>query len=67
MQEEKQDFKIEKNPKAFIDYSQTIDDVHEHLDNYNSKKKTIVLIVFDDIITDVETNDILSPILTELF
>ena len=28
-----------KNPKAFIDYSQTIDDVYENLEDYNSTKK----------------------------
>ena len=38
-----------KNPKAFIDYSQTIDDVYENLKGYNSRKK--VLIVFDAIKT----------------
>ena len=38
-----------KNPKAFIDYSQTIDDVYENFKGYNSRKK--VLIVFDAIKT----------------
>ena len=28
-----------KNPKAFIDYSQTIDDAHENLEDYNPTKK----------------------------
>ena len=28
-----------KNPKAFIDYSQTIDDVYETLKDYNSAKE----------------------------
>ena len=28
-----------KNPKAFIDYSQTIDDVYEKLEDYNPTKK----------------------------
>ena len=27
-----------KNPKAFIDYSQTIDDVYENLEDYNPTK-----------------------------
>ena len=31
-----------KNPKAFIDYSQTIDDVYENLEDYNRIKKTRV-------------------------
>ena len=29
-----------KNRKAFIDYSQTIDDVYENLGGYNPTKKT---------------------------
>ena len=45
-----------KNPKAFIDYSQTIDDVYENLEDYNRIKKTRVSIVFDDMIADMESN-----------
>ena len=29
MEKKKQELKIKKSPKAFIDYSQTIDDVYE--------------------------------------
>ena len=56
-----------KNPKAFIDYSQTIDDVYENLEDYNPTKKRRVLIVFDDKIEDMESNKKLSPVVTELF
>ena len=56
-----------KNPKAFTDYSQTIDDVSENLEDYNPTKKREVLIVFDDMIADTESNKTLSPIVTELF
>ena len=45
-----------KNPKAFIDYSQTIDDVYENLEDYNPTKKRRVLIVFDDMIADMKSN-----------
>ena len=38
-----------KNPKAFMDYSQTIDDVYENLKDYNPTKKRRVLIMLDDI------------------
>ena len=47
-----------KSPKAFIDYSQTIDDVYE--------KKRRILIVFDDMIADMESNT-KSTIVTEFF
>ena len=62
---EKVGIKKLKNPKALIDYSQTIDDVYEKLEDYNPTKKR-VLIVFD-IIADVESNEKLTPIVTELF
>ena len=55
-----------KNPKVFIDYSQTIDDIYENLEDYNPTKKTRVFIVFDDMITDMESNDKLSSVVIEL-
>ena len=45
-----------KHQKVFIDYSQTIDDVHENLEDYNPTEKRRVLVVFDDMITDMESN-----------
>ena len=56
-----------KNPKVFIDYSQTIDDVYENLEDYNPTKKRVVLMVFDDKIANIESNKKVSPIVTELF
>ena len=32
-----------KNPEAFIDYSQTVNDVYENLEDYNPTKKRRVL------------------------
>ena len=46
-----------KNLKAFIDFSQIIDDlVYEDLENYNPTKKRRVLIVLDDMIVDMKSN-----------
>ena len=45
-----------KNPKAFIDYSQTIDDNYKNLEDSNPIKKKRVLIVSDDMISDMESN-----------
>ena len=47
---------ILKNPKAFINYSQIIDDVYENLEDYNPTNIRRVLIVFDDMIVDMESN-----------
>ena len=51
-----------KNTMAFIEYSQTIDEVYENLENYNPTKKEKVLKVFDDMIAEIEANKTLSPI-----
>ena len=64
---EKVGIKTLKNPKAFIGYSQTIDDVYENLEDYNLTKKRRVLILFDDMAADMESSKKLSPIVTELF
>ena len=55
------------DPKAFIEYSNDIQDVHKNIDDYNPRKKRKVLIVFDDIIADMINNKKLDPIVTELF
>ena len=53
-----------KNPKIFIVCSQTIDDVYENLQDYNTAKKGKKLIEFDNMIADVEANEKLSLIVT---
>ena len=64
---EKVGIKKLKSPKAFIVYSKTIYDVYKNLEDYNPTKKRKVLIVFDNMIADMESNKKLSPKLTELF
>ena len=41
---------------AFIECSNTIDDVYDNIDYYNPKGKRKILIVFDDIIADFMSN-----------
>ena len=65
--EERVGIKQLKNTKAFINYSQTIDDIAENLQDYNPVKKKIVLIVFIAMIEDIEYNKKISHIVTELF
>ena len=66
MEEKKYELKISKIQKAFIDYSQTIDEVYENFEDYNLTMKKWVLIVFDDMIAYMDSNKKLSPIVTEL-
>ena len=63
---EKLGIKNLKNLIVFIDYSQTIDDVYENLDDCNPTKKRRVLIVFDHMIADIEFNKKLGSIVTEM-
>ena len=44
--------KLNPNPKALIDCSQTIDGVFENFEDYNPTKKRKVLIEFNDMIPD---------------
>ena len=52
---------------AFIEYSNTMDDVYENIDNYNSSRKRKILIIFDDMIADIMTNKKFQSIIKELF
>ena len=55
------------NPRAFIEYSNDMQDVYENIDEYNIDKKLKILIVFDDMIADMINNKNLNSIVTELF
>ena len=41
---------------AFIESSNTMDDVYEIIDDYNPNRRRKILIVFDDIIADIITS-----------
>ena len=43
-----------------------MDDVYENIDDYNSKRKRKVLIVFDDMVADIMTNKIFQATIKEL-
>ena len=66
-EEKKQELKIKKKAKEFIDYSRKVDNVYENLEDYKQAKKRRVLIVFNDMIEDMESNKELGPVVTELF
>ena len=53
--------------KAFIEYSNDIDDIYKNIEEYNPDKKRKILIVFDDMIADMLSNKKLNPIVAELF
>ena len=41
---------------AFIEHSNTMDDVYKNIDDYHPNRKRKILIVFDDMIADIMTN-----------
>ena len=55
-----------KDPRAFIEYSNDMQDVYKNIEDYNPGKKCKILIVLDDIIADIINNK-LNPVVTELF
>ena len=44
------------DPNAFMECSNTMDDVYENIDDYNPSRRRRILIVFDDMIADIMTN-----------
>ena len=55
------------DPNAFIECSNTTDDVYENINDYNPSRKRKTLIVFDDMIADITTNKEFKAIIKELF
>ena len=53
--------------KAFIEYSNDMQDVYKNIDEYNTDKERKILIVFDDMIADMINNKKINSIVTELF
>ena len=47
----------EKDPEVFINYSQIIDNIYGNLEDSNPTKKSKVLIVFDNMMGDMEANN----------
>ena len=52
------------DPKAFVEYSNDMQDVYKHIEDYNPGKKRKI---FDDMIADMINNKKPNPVVTELF
>ena len=55
------------DPHAFIEYSNDMNDALDDINNYNKNRDKKVLIVFDDMIADIEYNKNFKRIIKELF
>ena len=64
---ENTDLKYLIDSKAFIEYSNNMDDIYKNIEEYNPNKKGKILIVFDDMIADMLCNKKPNPTVTEVF
>ena len=53
--------------KACIEFSNTMDDVYENIDDYNPTTRRKILIVFDDMTADIMSNKNFQAVVKELF
>ena len=64
---EKAGLKYLNDPTAFIEHSNTMDDILDNIEDYNKKRKKKVLIVFDDMISHVMPDKKAQQVSKELF
>ena len=50
---EKAGINFNNDPTAFIEYSNSMDDIFSEIEDYNKKRKRKILIIFDDMISHV--------------
>ena len=55
------------DPRAYIEYSNGMRDVHKNIGDYNPDLENKMLIAFDDMIANMIQNKKLDSIVTELF
>ena len=53
--------------RAYIEYSNDMDNIYENIEEYNQNKKRKISIAFVDMTTDILSNKEFNPIVTELF
>ena len=63
---EKAGINFNNDPNAFIEYSNSLDDILSHIADYNKKRRK-VLIIFDDMISHVMSDKKAQQILKDLF
>ena len=55
------------DPKAFMEYSNDMQEVYKNIEDYNPDKKRKVFIVFNDMIADMINKKKLNPVVKQLF
>ena len=65
--QESKGFKHLNDSNDFAEYLNDMNDIYKNIEEYNPNKKRKILIVFDDMIADMLSNNKLNPVVTELF
>ena len=64
---EKAGINFNNDPIAFMEYSNSMDDILSNIEDYNKKRRKKVLIIFDDMISHVMSDKKAQQILKDLF
>ena len=64
---EKAGINFNNDPAAFIEYSNSMDDILSNIEDYNKYRKRKILITFDDMISHVMSDEKAQQILKDLF
>ena len=64
---EKAGINFNNDPTAFIEYSNSMDDILSYIEDYNKKRKRKILIIFDDMTSYVMSDKKSQQILKDLF
>ena len=64
---EKAGINFNNDPTAFIEHSNSMDDILSDIEDYNKKRKRKVLIIFDDMISHVISDKKVQQVLKDLF
>ena len=64
---EKSGINFNNDLNAFLEYSKPMDDILSDIEDYNKKRKRKVLIIFDDMISHVMSDEKAQQILKDLF
>ena len=64
---EKAGINFNNDSTAFIEHSNSMDDIFSDINNYNNKRKRKVLIIFDDMISHVMSDKKAEQVLKDLF
>ena len=64
---EKSGFNFNNDHTAFIEYSNSMDDILSNIEDYSKKRKRKVLIIFDDMISHIMSDKKAQQVLKDLF